>query len=154
MYQNGKPVAQNYAEAVHWYRKAADQGEVNAQYELGVMYHNGQGVTQDDTEAVTWYGKAAEQGHVSAQFYLGLSFRDGQGVPHDDVEAYAWFDLAASRPLGGGEMFTIGYPLTWADRTTYANARDALAKMMTTEQVAEAKRRVRWWLEGFERRNK
>jgi TPR repeat protein len=106
------------------------------------MYHNGEGVTQDDTEADIWYGKAAEQGHARAQFSLGLSFRDGQGVPQDDVEAYTWFDLAAGRSSGDGE------------KATYATARDILAKTMTADQVAEAQKRTRWWLEGFERRQR
>jgi hypothetical protein len=35
-------------------------------------------------------------------------------------------------------MFNLGYPLTWDDRTTYANAREALGNTMTTDQVAEA----------------
>ena len=36
-------VPQNYAEALKWYRLAADQGDADAQYNLGVMYANGQG---------------------------------------------------------------------------------------------------------------
>jgi len=43
-YYFGQGVAQNYAEAVKWYRFAADQGGAKAQYNLGVMYENGQGV--------------------------------------------------------------------------------------------------------------
>jgi TPR repeat protein len=39
--------AQDYAEAVKWYRKAAEQGDVKAQSNLGVMYASGQGVKQD-----------------------------------------------------------------------------------------------------------
>ena len=39
-------------------RKAAEHGDANAQYNLGLMYDNGQGVTQDHTEAVRWYRKA------------------------------------------------------------------------------------------------
>jgi len=43
MYQIGQGVAQDYAEAARWYRKAADQGGVAAQFNLGVMYYEGQG---------------------------------------------------------------------------------------------------------------
>src|SRR5262249_38664382 len=109
---------------------------------LGVMYHNGEGVAQDDREAISWYGKAAEQGHVNAQFSLGLSFKDGQGVSPDAVEAYTWFDLASRRSQVDSE------------RSTYANARDALSRTMTSDQIAEAQKRVQWWLEGFERRQR
>ena len=57
--------AGDYAEAVKCYRKAAEQGDAAAQYNLGVIYYNGEGVTQDYAEAVKWYRKAAEQGYAS-----------------------------------------------------------------------------------------
>ena len=50
----------NYTEAVKWYRKAAEQGMAEAQYNLGVCYEYGEGVTKDADEAVTWYKKAAD----------------------------------------------------------------------------------------------
>ena len=65
---------QDYAEAVKWYRKAADQGDAAAQFNLGVMYATGQGVPQDYAEAVKWYRKAAEQGHAGAQYNLGVMY--------------------------------------------------------------------------------
>ena len=71
MYYNGQGVPQDYAEAVKWYRLAADQGDAYAQYNLGVMYDNGEGVPQDYKEAVKWYRLAAEQGHAKAQYNLG-----------------------------------------------------------------------------------
>ena len=37
-------MAQDYPEAVRWYRKAAEQGEPKAQYGLGFMYTKGEGV--------------------------------------------------------------------------------------------------------------
>jgi hypothetical protein len=55
MYYNGKGVPQDYAEAARWYRKAADQGNADAQNNLGVMYGNGQGVPQDYVRAHMWF---------------------------------------------------------------------------------------------------
>ena len=52
-------------------RKDAEQGDVIAQYNLGVMYATGQGVSQDYQEAVGWYRKAAEQGYAGAQYNSG-----------------------------------------------------------------------------------
>ena len=46
--------------------KAAEQGNANAQYNLGVMYANGDGVTKDAVKAVEWYQKAAAQGYADA----------------------------------------------------------------------------------------
>jgi len=42
-------------------RKAADQGHVNAQYNLGTMYENGWGVPENWSEAMRWYRSAADQ---------------------------------------------------------------------------------------------
>jgi uncharacterized protein len=55
MYAQGLGVEQDYAEAVKWYRKAADQGVTAAQSNLGLMYAQGLGVAQDYAEAVKWY---------------------------------------------------------------------------------------------------
>ena len=60
--------AQDNLDAV---RQAADQGDAEAQYNLGLMYDNGEGVLQDDAEAVKWYRLAAEQGRADAQLLLG-----------------------------------------------------------------------------------
>ena len=51
MYENGRGVAQDYAEAMRWYRKAAGQGDADAQFNLGVMYQEGRGVKQDYVQA-------------------------------------------------------------------------------------------------------
>jgi TPR repeat protein len=65
MYAKGQGVAQDYAEAATWYRKAAEQGYAPAQCKLGTMYSQGHGVTQDYAEAMKWYRKAAEQGQCT-----------------------------------------------------------------------------------------
>ena len=70
MYQSGKGVTQDHAEAVKWYRKAADQGKAYAQYSLGRMYYTGKGVTRDEAEARKWFEKAAAQGNQLAKAIL------------------------------------------------------------------------------------
>ena len=67
MYDHGRGVAQDDSAAMKWYRMAADQGDANAQYNLGVMYQNGQGVAQDDSAAIKWFRMAADQGDANAQ---------------------------------------------------------------------------------------
>ena len=69
-----------------WYRKAADQGIAEAQFNLGVMYRDGQGVTQDYAEAVKWFRKAADQGNADAQFNLGVMYRNGEGVTGSEAQ--------------------------------------------------------------------
>ena len=60
MYSYGKGVKQDYFKAVEWYQKAAEQGEVHAQYNLGNMYDNGQGVKQDYAKAKEYFGLACD----------------------------------------------------------------------------------------------
>ena len=59
-------------------RKDAEQGDVIAQYNLGVMYATGEGVSQDDKEAVKWLRLAAEQGYSIAQYNLGVMYAEGR----------------------------------------------------------------------------
>ncbi|MCL2725942.1 MAG: SEL1-like repeat protein [Polyangiaceae bacterium] len=53
-----------------WWRKAAEQGDAEAQAALGFMYSEGRGVAKDEAEAVKWWRKAAEQGYEEAQSAL------------------------------------------------------------------------------------
>lgn len=55
-------VSQNLAKSFRWYQKAANQGFMSAQNNLGVMYANGQGVRQDYKIAKEWFGKACDNG--------------------------------------------------------------------------------------------
>ncbi len=66
----GNGVAKDWAQAVHWYEKAALSGQVDAQVMLGECFINGNGVTQDMAQAVHWYEKAAAAGNAGAQACL------------------------------------------------------------------------------------
>jgi TonB family protein len=64
---NGEGVAQNHAEAVHWYRKAAAKGNADAQRSLGMCFATGQGVAKDPVQAAVWLNLAADQQDPLAQ---------------------------------------------------------------------------------------
>jgi TPR repeat protein len=87
----------NYAEAVKWYRKAAEQGDAWAQNCLGVCYYFGRGVEQSYSEATKWYRKAAEQGDTNAQCNLGECYDCGRGVEKSYYEAAKWYRKAAEQ---------------------------------------------------------
>ena len=118
MYDNGQGVTQDDAQAVKWYRLAAEQGDAGAQFNLrlaaeqgdagaqfnlGFRYHNGEGVTQDYAQAVKWYRLAAEQGVAGAQTNLGVMYDNGQGVTQDYAQAVKWFRLAAEQGDAGAQ---------------------------------------------------
>ena len=66
-YDRGEGVPQDDAEAVAWYRLAAEQGDAGAQFNLGWMYASGRGVPQDDVTAHMWLNVAAATGHEQAR---------------------------------------------------------------------------------------
>jgi TPR repeat protein len=131
MYRDGDGVPEDDAEAVRWFRLAAEQELLEAQYNLGVMYRDGDGVPADYVEAVRWFRLTAEQGYASAQNNLGVAYQAGRGVPEDYVLAYMWWNLAAAQ----------------GDEAAQGN-KDGLEQRMTREQIAEAQRLSREWLEA------
>jgi len=90
-------IAQDQKTAVEWYKKAAEQGLVQAQNILAVCYHYGHGVTPDIKEAIKWLTQAAEGGDASAQCNLGLNYYNGEGVEQNTETAVEWFTKAAKR---------------------------------------------------------
>src|ERR687897_366581 len=64
--------AGNFGAAVAEWRPLADQGDADAQFNLGQAYKLGRGVPMDLRLAQGWYEKAAGQGHGQAQAILGL----------------------------------------------------------------------------------
>jgi hypothetical protein len=75
--------------------KRAEQGDAEAQDQLGVMYDKGEGVPKDAAKAVEWYQKAAAQGNAWAQVHLGWAYESGGGVAKDDAKAVEWYHKAA-----------------------------------------------------------
>ena len=62
----------DYATALREWKPLAEQGNADAQFNLGLMYRNGEGVQQDHEESAKWFRRAAEQGHAGAQSRLGF----------------------------------------------------------------------------------
>ena len=95
----------------------AEQGNANAQRNLGLMYDNGDGVQENDKTAVKWYTLAAEQGLDQAQSNLGLMYENGIGVQENHETAVKWYTLAAEQGLDQaqsnlGFMYYIGKGVT------------------------------------------
>ena len=72
-------------------QRLANQGDAEAQFDLGIMYSTGEGVRQDSTKAFEWYQKSANQGDAIAQHYLGLMYKYGTGVEQNIITAKEWF---------------------------------------------------------------
>jgi TPR repeat protein len=91
-YQRG-----DYLAAMRFFRPIADQGNGDAQYNLGLMYDKGLGVRTDAPTAANWYRKAANLGIADAQCDLGILYAEGRGVPRDYAAAVGWFQRAADQ---------------------------------------------------------
>ncbi len=128
MYRMGEGVEQDFANARHWYRLAADQGHPTAQNNLGLLYRDGLGVPQDYAKAFRWFLRAAEQGNAAGQNHVGLMFYKGEGRARDYVQAYQWAWLAAKQ----------GMPPAM-------QALSMLENVMTPDQRADAKALADAW---------
>ena len=129
LYEYGQGVPQDYPQALYWYRRAAQQGNAEAQFNLGFLYATGVGVPQNYTEAFGWYRLAAQQGNAEAQHNLGYLYHIGQGgLPQDFVQAHMWYNLAAAQGVDNARKL-----------------RDHVARLMTPTQLATAQQLAREW---------
>lgn len=87
----------DYDKALPLLSKAAELGDINAQFYLGFMYAHGYGVVQDYPKAVAWFSKSAELGNARGQYNLGTMYSHGYGVEKDYNKAITWYRRAAIR---------------------------------------------------------
>ncbi len=92
----------DYDTAITEWEPIAEQGHVEAQYNLGLMYAYA-GDPEFYSQAVKWLRLSAEQGHADAQVNLGLLYSDGLGVPKDEEQAIKWYRLAAAQGNAGAQ---------------------------------------------------
>ncbi len=81
------------AESVAIWQRLASQGQVDAQYNLGVIYQHADGVEQNFGAALRWYTLAAEQGDSEAQQAIGSMYMRGLGVKRDERAGMRWIML-------------------------------------------------------------
>ena len=102
-YYHGLGTSVDYAEAVYWYRKAADQNHRIALNNLGVCYELGKGVSKNYYEALRYYRKSADLGNSTSQCNLGLCYEFGRGVTKDVYEAVKWYRKSAENGIDRGQ---------------------------------------------------
>ncbi len=119
---------ENLAQAVAELKPLAEQGNPEAQFNLGSLYYQGLGLPQDYPEATRWLRRAAEQRHLYAQVTLGTIYTEGvQGVIAKDYpQALMWFIFAAAQ----GDPEAMDF-------------RNTLAARMTPAEIVEAQKMAR-----------
>ena len=116
------------SESVRWYRRAAEQGHASAQLNLGTQYVLGEGVPRDIEEGEKWYMRAADQGLADAQIALGLLYESISEVPDNYVFAHFWLRLSVQQ-----------------GNDSAREELERIEKLMTTEQIDEARELWREW---------
>ena len=148
---------ENYAAALREWTALAEQGDAEAQFNVGNMYDRGEGVIQDYKTAAKWYALAAEQGHIKAQFNVGNMYYKGLGLIQDYKTAAKWYALAAEQGYAAaqsnlGIMYYKGEGVTkdsvyahmWANIASYngderaGGLRKDFAESMTVSQIEKA----------------
>ena len=103
-YYGERGVKKDYAEAVKWFQKAVDKGNVFGKYCLGICYDEGNGMEKNYTKAYSLYkdalnafSKMAEDGAAKAQNYLGLCYDYGRGTEENKELAFTAYKKAAEQ---------------------------------------------------------
>ena len=96
LYTNDQFATPDFKQAVYWYKQAARQDHVLAQYNLGHQYLDGIGVEKSVETAIEWWLKAAKLGHPLAQFNIGRAYYLGIGLNQDHHQSKFWFQQAAN----------------------------------------------------------
>jgi TPR repeat protein len=94
LYNKGGVIPRDDQAAAFWFEKAAQSGNPEAQYQLGLLHEDSQ-LPQDYREAIRWYERAAQKGLAKAQVRLGNIYSRGLGIPQNHSEAVLWYGKAA-----------------------------------------------------------
>jgi TPR repeat protein len=120
----------DYVRAMAEWASAAERGDPDAEFGLGILYELGAGeLKQDYKQADRWYQKAAEHDHIGAEYRLALIWSaGGDDFPADLVEAYKWIVLASEKGLA-------------------IDVKTQLGEVLERNQQAEAQKRAVAWKE-------
>jgi TPR repeat protein len=92
----------DHAEAFEWFRKSADRGNADGQYQLGRCFILANGVHENKPEGFGWIKRAAEQGHAQAQHDVGQCLLDGIGVQSNPQAAIPWLEKSSDQNCPDG----------------------------------------------------
>lgn len=149
LYNKGGVVARNDQQSAFWFEKAASQGNVEAQYQLGSLFEDSQ-LPRDYETAASWYKKAAQHGSAKAQARLGVFYSHGMGVVKNANDAILWTGKAALQGNADAQYWLgVGYVqgktlpknsqlgLGWLNKAAAQGHADALLLIATAYQRGE-----------------
>ncbi|ETW06824.1 hypothetical protein, variant 1 [Aphanomyces invadans] len=138
----GHGVAQDKDAGVRFFRKAAADRHVDAQFALGLLhYKGGDGVVQDDSMAYSFLKPAADKGHADSQWLLGTMLRDGRGPRSSAADSMAFELIRDSAAQGNPHgQFHLGVYYEYGTRHVAQNLTAAaqLYALASAQHVPDA----------------
>lgn len=128
----GNGMAQNYPEALKWFRRAADLGDAGAMTSVGLMYATGKGVPVDRAEALVWFNRAAQAGQLVAKYWTKIFADTASGQtptalqPIDAVGIILGSDGNPQKPLQWIVPKATGKPHVCDDSYLHGTAADVV----------------------------
>ncbi|BAF73347.1 tetratricopeptide repeat protein [Sulfurovum sp. NBC37-1] len=142
IYANGKGVNKDIYQAKEWYKKAAEQGNTAAQYNLAklIAQKTDKKNSHVNEQIIYWYEKAAEGGQKEAMNDLALLYLKGNGVKQNKRKAFELFKKAAqlgdtSAQINLALMYAWGEGIPNDKVKAYKNLKQALKQGKTEASV-------------------
>ena len=125
IYDVGRSVTEDDAEAYRWYSRAVEQSELDAMVNLAGLYLRGEGVERDAKRAYLLNNTAAQAGNATAQRNLGVLYQYGEGVEQDYAAARIWFEKAAEQGqtrayVDLGDLYSRGLGISKNEEVAFA----------------------------------
>ena len=136
--ENAENAARELRESFEAAQKAAETGEAQAQFDLGIHYDYGFGTEEDDGQAFKYYEKAAMLGNSDGMHYTSWGYGYGRGVEPDTNKFYEWEKKAIfAYYVEGRYLDAVSSILNFADGPPDAEVTALLYKMRNDPRVHE-----------------
>ena len=167
---SGNTASAHYsAMSIQELQRAAQAGQVGAQFYLATHYQYGRGVAKDEQRAFSLFKAAADQGLPAAQLNVGRMYADGIGTSKNEKLARQYFEKAASH---GDNRASFNLAMMEEQKKNYMGAyqwyelstrdgmldnkviklsegkKTALAANLTQEQIRTARDRADQWIQA------
>ena len=93
----GRGVTQDFTLSAHWFEKAAEQGDSDALFNLGMIYERSDIMAPDLVRSFSYFKQAAEKGLARAQYEVACAYQTGKGTEQSISAAKTWFEKAAKQ---------------------------------------------------------
>ncbi|HED34730.1 MAG TPA: hypothetical protein ENJ08_11040 [Gammaproteobacteria bacterium] len=127
----------SYSTALKTWLPLAQQGDPDAQTNVGEINEKGMGIPPDYKAAAMWYRKAADQNFSRAQINLGHLYEKGLGVQKSNVTALNWYRKASGLTADNLEYTSSLQAISDAHEKEVSSLKDKLKLAKTKEKEAQ-----------------